>query len=325
MKAWRLHEFGDPDKVLRLEDVPVPEPGPGELQIKPAVTGLTFAENLMIRGLYQMKPAFPYTPSFEIAGEVTATGGDTRFEVGDRVVGVGVPPHGSLAQRAILQDEGAFPVPEGVSFETACSLVGSYATAYYALKVRANLQAGEWVLVHAAAGAVGSACIQLAKAWGAKVIGTAGGPDKVAFGKEQGADLMVDYLVDDFVPVVKEATQGRGADVVCDHVGGDVFDASTRCTASRGRILIIGFAGGRIADVATNRILLKNIAVVGVMAARDSESGDRMADLFTMYQLGKIDPPMTFVDFDTVPDSYLRIANRDCVGKYLVRIPHDEE
>ena len=127
------------------------------------------------------------------------------------------------------------------------------------------------------------------------------------------------------MPAVKEATQGRGADVVCDHVGGDVFDASTRCTASRGRILIIGFAGGRIADVATNRILLKNIAVVGVMAARDSESGDRMADLFTMYQLGKIDPPMTFLDIDTVPDSYLRIANRDCVGKYLVRIPHDEE
>ena len=324
MKAWRVHEFGDPDRVLRIEDVPVPEPGPGQIQIKPSVAGLNFAENLMLQGLYQMKPSLPYTAGFEVAGKVTATGADAPFQVGDRVAGIGSPPHGSLAQRSILEVPKSYPVPDGVLLESACCLVGAYSTAHYALKVRANLQAGDWVLVHAAAGSVGSACIQLAKAWGANVIATAGGPDKVAFCKAQGADVVVDYLADDFVPIVRQETSGRGADIVCDNVGGDVFDASTRCTASRGRILIIGFAGGRIADVATNRVLLKNISIVGVMAAQDpwSELGLCVQDLFSIYESGKLDPPMTFVDFADVPDTYQRIAARDCVGKYLVRIPN---
>ena len=322
MRAWRVHQLGEPEKVLQLEEIEPPLPGPGQVQLRVETVGASFAENLLIRGLYQVQPDLPMTPGSEIAGHVSAVGDGATFRVGDRAVAVNASPAGGFADFCVAAEEVTFPIPDDIPSEIASALIGSYTTAYFSLYTRAQLEAGECVLIHAAAGAVGSACIQLAKAAGAKVIATAGGAEKVAFCGELGADIAIDYLKDDFVDAVKEATNGRGADVVCDNVGGDVFDRSTKCIAPDGRILVIGFASGRIPEIAVNRLLLKNCAVVGVNPAQHSweEFGERFAALCELYRSGAIAPPISFVSFDEVPDVFRRIATRDSRGKFLVQL-----
>jgi NADPH2:quinone reductase len=200
----------------------------------------------------------------EIAGEVGAAGPGAAAAVGDRVLGTPPMGRGGYAELAVLDADSTLPWPDGMTPGQAAGMFVTYQTGYCALHHRAALAPGETLLVHAAAGGVGTAAVQLGKAAGARVIGTAGGPDKCAVVRGLGVDEVIDYRSEDIVTRVKELTDGRGADVIYDPVGGDVFDASRRAAAFEGRILVIGFAGGRIADAPTNHALVKNYSVVGV-------------------------------------------------------------
>ncbi len=264
MKGWQVHELGEPDDVLIFGELPDPEPGPGQVLVRVAAVACNFPDILVCQGRYQEKPPLPFTPGIEIAGEVVAAGEGAAAAVGDRVLGTPPMGRGGYAELAVLDAESTLPWPDGMTAGQAAGMFVTYQTGYCALHHRAALQPGETLLVHAAAGGVGTAAVQLGQAAGARVIGTAGGPDKCAVVRDLGVDDVIDYRSEDIVARVKELTGGRGADVIYDPVGGDVFDASRRAVAFEGRILVIGFAGGRIAEAPTNHALVKNYSVVGV-------------------------------------------------------------
>ena len=212
-----------------------------------------------------MKPPLPFTPGVELCGEVAALGpGTTGFAVGDRVIGSSVLPAGGFAELALMDTATTFAAPGGLDDAEAAAFYIGYQTGWFGLHHRAHLQPGETLLVHAAAGGVGSAAVQLGKAAGARVIGVVGGPEKVEVARTLGADVVVDRHTEDFVEVVKDVTHGRGADVVYDPVGGDAYQRSTKCIAFEGRILVVGFAGGQIQSAALNHALVKNYSIVGL-------------------------------------------------------------
>ncbi|MBQ0892292.1 NADPH:quinone oxidoreductase family protein [Micromonospora sp. U56] len=265
MKAWRVVDLGEPRDVLRLVDVADPEPGPGQLVVRVLAAPANFPDVLMCRGEYQVKPELPFTPGVELCGEVVALGeGVDRFAVGDRVLGGATLPYGGFAQFALLDAAATFPAPAELDDAEAASLYIGYQTGWFGLHRRAGLRAGETLLVHAAAGGVGSAAVQLGKAAGARVIGVVGGPEKAAVARALGADVVVDRREEDFVAVVKAETGGRGVDVVYDPVGGETYQRSTKCVAFEGRILVVGFAGGEIQSAALNHALVKNYSIVGL-------------------------------------------------------------
>jgi NADPH:quinone reductase len=248
---------------LALRDAPDPTPRPGTLLVDVKAAGCNFFDILMCRGTYQVKPPFPFVPGAEVAGVVAALGeGVSGFAPGDRVFGSS--GLGGFAERALVPAAGAWRLPDALPFAEGAALPIVYPTSYVGLVHRAALQAGETLLVHAAAGGVGVAAVQIGKALGARVLATAGGAEKLAVAKRAGADVVVDYKDEDFAARVLEETGGRGADVIYDSVGGEVFERSLKCIAWNGRLLVIGFAGGEIPSVKLNRILLKNIAVVGL-------------------------------------------------------------
>ena len=264
MFGWQVHELGDPADALVWGEIPDPEPGPGQVLVRVHAVACNFPDILLCQGRYQEKPEPPFTPGMEIAGEVVAAGEGAVARVGDRVLGMPPMGEGGYAELAVLDADATLPWPDGMSAGQAAGMFVTYQTGICALEHRAKLQAGETLLVHAAAGGVGSAAVQLGKALGARVIGTAGGADKCAVARQMGADDVVDYATEDLVTRVKELTDGRGADVIYDPIGGDVFDASRRLVAFEGRILVIGFVAGRFAEAPTNHVLIKNYAVVGV-------------------------------------------------------------
>jgi NADPH:quinone reductase len=324
MKALVAHELGEPERVLQLEDVPVPEPPAGHVRIRVAAASLNFPDVLLCRGEYQVKPPLPFTPGAEVAGVVDALGeGATGVDVGARVLAIPSFGPGGFSEYTIAHAAGVFAVPDAMPFTAASALHVTYQTGHLGLHRRANLREGETLLVHAGAGGVGSAAIQLGLAAGARVIATAGGADKVEVCRKLGAEVVVDYREQDFVDIVKEATGGRGADVVYDPVGGDVYDRSTKCIAFEGRILIIGFTGGRFAEARTNHVLIKNYSVVGVhwglynivnpQVVRDAHD-----DLIRLYEAGKIDPLISeTVSLSDVPAALARLGSRGTFGKVV--------
>jgi NADPH2:quinone reductase len=265
VKAWRVSGLGEPRDVMSLDEVSVPQPGAGQLLVRVLGAAANFPDILMCRGLYQVKPPLPFTPGVELCGEVAALGtGATGFSVGDRVIGASVLPAGGFAQLALMDTATTFPAPGGLDNAQAAAFYIGYQTGWFALHRRAHLQPGETLLVHAAAGGVGSAAVQLGKAAGAFVIGVVGGREKAAVARALGADVVVDRRTDDFVQVVKDVTHGRGADVVYDPVGGDAYQRSTKCVAFEGRIVVVGFAGGQIQTASLNHALVKNYSIVGL-------------------------------------------------------------
>jgi NADPH2:quinone reductase len=265
VRAWQVHQFGNLREAMALTDVPDPEPGAGQIFVRVLAAPANFPDVLMCQGMYQVKPPLPFTPGVELCGEVVSLGpGVTGFTPGDRVVGAAAMPAGSFAEVAIMDAAGAFPAPEGLDDAAAAAFYISYQTGWFALHRRAHLAPGETLLVHAAAGGVGSAAVQLGKAAGARVIGVVGGEEKAEAARALGADVVVDRRTQDFVSVVKDVTGGRGADVIYDPVGGDAYDRSAKCVAFEGRILIIGFASGRVPAPALNHVLIKNYSIVGL-------------------------------------------------------------
>ncbi|MEU9674140.1 MULTISPECIES: NADPH:quinone oxidoreductase family protein [Streptomyces] len=255
MQAWRVHRNGEPGEVMRLEEADRPTPGDGQVLVEVRAANVNFPDALLCRGQYQVRPPLPFTPGLEVCGTT---------EDGRRVLANPVLPHGGFADWIVADEAALLPAPDALDDAEAAALHVGYQTGWFGLHRRAHLQPGETLLVHAAAGGVGSAAVQLGKAAGAKVIGVVGGPGKAAVARELGCDLVIDRRSEDIVAAVKEATGGRGADVVYDPVGGDAYTKSTKCIAFEGRIILIGFASGVIPTPALNHALVKNYSVVGL-------------------------------------------------------------
>ncbi|SIS73181.1 NADPH:quinone oxidoreductase family protein [Alicyclobacillus vulcanalis] len=331
MKAWVVRELGPHRDVLRLEDVPAPSMQAGAARIRVEATALNFLDLLVCQGQYQEKPPLPFTPGVEVSGIVEDIAEDVAqgapFHMGDRVIALPALPAGGLAEQVVVPLAQVHKVPRGASPAEAAAMFITYHTAYYALHRLARLQPGEVLLVHAGAGGVGSAAIQLGKAAGARVIATAGGPEKVETCRQLGADEAIDYRTGDFVEAVKAFTQGRGADVIFDPVGGDVFDQSRKCIAFEGRLLVIGFASGRIPQAPMNHALVKNYSLVGVhwglFHRLYPEAVREMHDaLLRLYEAGQIRPLVRHIyPFEEAIQAMDALGGRQSVGKVIVAAP----
>ena len=293
MKAIVCEAFGGPE-VLALRDVPdPPPPGPEEIQLRLAARGVQYVDVLMLAGKYQFRPEPPFIPGSEAAGTVVARGANVRrFHLGDQVMSRHTL--GAFAELANAPAAACEPVPAGLSLAEAGVFRAAYTTAYHALLQRGRLAAGETVLVHGAAGGIGIAAIQVAKAFGATVIATASTEAKRAACLEEGADHAIPYQ-GGFVDTVKRLTGGRGVDIVYDPIGGAVTEESLRCLAWAGRLLILGFLGGGPAQIRSNYLLIKGIDAIGVRIGglQDADPALAAANMHALAELaaaGKLRP-----------------------------------
>ena len=328
MRAYRMPRLGDPWRALELVDGPEPRLAPGALRIRVAATDLNFADILQCRGTYQVKREPPFTPGMNACGTVLAADPADGFQVGQRVVGATVHGAGGYAEEALLLAATTHPVPEGVSSIVAMAAHVTYGTAWLALYHRARLQPGETVLVLAAAGGVGTAAVQMARAHGCWVIGAAGGDAKTRIAKDLGADVVIDYHAEDLYRSVMQATDGRGVDVVFDPVGGKRFDVARRLLAWEGRLLVIGFASGEIPSAPANHALVKNYSVVGVHMGGYRERHPELVrecyqDLHRRLVAGELDPLVSeLIGFDGVPTALRRLAEGKTTGR-VVFVPDE--
>lgn len=323
MKAWQVQQLAEPAEALQVTQIPEPEPGPEQVQVKVLSAALNFPDVLMCRGLYQIRPELPFTPGVELCGEVTALGeGVTRHALGDRILGAAVLPHGGFAESALMPAH-SVRAPESLDDGAAAVLTIAYQTAWAALFHRAAVHDGETVLVQAASGGVGSAAVQLAKINGNRVIAIVGGAAKVAAARELGADVVIDRTTEDVVARVKEATEGRGAEVIFDPVGGDAYDLLVKCVAFEGRIVIVGFSGGRIQAPPLNHVLLKNYSILGLhwgyyQTMRPSVIDDGYEKLSRLAAKGLIRPLISGrLGFDELPDGLARLAAGRTIGRLV--------
>jgi len=324
MKAWQVAALGEPTDVLRLAEVPDLVPGPGQLAVRVRATAANFPDVLLCRGHYQDRPALPFTPGIELCADVVALGdGVEGFAVGDRVLGGAVIPHGGFAEQALMAATDTFLAPDSLDDAEAASLHVAYQTGWFGLHRRACLQQGETLLVHAGAGGVGSAAIQLGKAAGARVVAVVGGAEKADVARGLGADLVVDRTSEDFVAAVKEFTGGRGADVVFDPVGGDAYAGSTKCIAFEGRIVVVGFTSGTIPAPALSHALVKNYSIVGLHWGLYRTRGTALVracydELVRLADAGVVAPLVSErVGLDDVPDALSRLGAGRTVGRVV--------
>ena len=269
MRAWRSPEETGVAS-LEIVEIPVPTPNENEILVRVDAAALNFSDLLMIDGMYQIRPDRPFTPGQEIAGTVARAGHASGFAEGARVAGKVL--WGGFAEFAILRADMAIALPDGVGTTEGAALPVVYTTAMVALVEDAKIGPGDTVLVHAAAGGVGLAAVQIAKACGARVIGAATGPEKRALVAANGADVAIDYAAEDFVDVVASTTDGKGADIILDSVGGEITARSLRCIAWQGQLLIVGFSSGEIPKIAANRLLLRRAVARGVYWDHDRDA-----------------------------------------------------
>ncbi|HEX3508975.1 MAG TPA: NADPH:quinone oxidoreductase family protein [Candidatus Dormibacteraeota bacterium] len=326
MKAWVVRELGGPE-VLHFEEIEPGQPADGSVRIGVRAAAINFPDALMVAGTYQSKPALPFVPGVEVSGEVIASPESSGFKPGDHVTALldsGGLTRGGYSQIADAAPASVSPMPAGMSFEEAAGFTLTYQTGWFGLHRRANLQAGETLLVHAGAGGVGTAAIQLGKAAGASVIATASSDEKLDVCRRMGADHAINYKTQDFADEVKKLTGGRGADVVFDPVGGDVYDRSTKCIAFEGRIVIVGFTSGRIAQAATNHVLVKNYSVVGLhWGLYNSRAPELIAPaahaLVELYESGKIKPYISArLPLSDAPAALASVASGKTTGKVVL-------
>ena len=328
IRSVRCHAIAEDIGSVVLEDLDLPPPGAGQVQVRLKACAVNFPDILMIQGKYQHKPPLPFAPGGEAAGDVVAVGdGVTQFGVGDKVV-VSLR-HGGFAEAVNVPVGAVQPIPGQMSYAKAASFQTAYLTAYVALVPRGQLQPGETLLVHGATGGVGLAAVDLGKVLGATVIATGGTDEKLAIVKARGADHVINYTLPDgrlggFRDQVKALTDDRGADVVYDPVGGDVFDESMRCVNWNARLLTIGFTSGRWPQAAVNLILIKSLSVIGVRAGeygrREPEKGAVVHEaLFDLARSGRIDPYISAAfPLDDAVGAMRMLTDRKVVGKVVV-------
>ena len=321
MKALICNEFGS-TKNLTLEEVKSPEPGAGQVLIDVHAAGINFPDVLTVQGKYQFKPSLPFTPGIEVSGVIKKVGKDVKMrKVGDEVIST--LQTGAFASEVVTSENSTF-LKGNMSFEQAAGFALTYGTSYYALKQRARLVAGETVLVLGAAGGVGVATIQLAKAMGANVIAAASNDTKLDFAEEAGADLRINYTNENLKERVKELTNGQGADVIYDPVGGDFSEQAFRAIAWNGRFLVIGFASGPIAKIPLNLALLKGASLVGVFwgswsAREPNESQNNFSELIKMVDDKKFIPLVTEIfKLEDHASAFACIEERRAKGKVIL-------
>lgn len=324
MKAVLCRQHGLPD-TLELAEMPMPEPGPGQVRITVEAAGVNFPDTLIIQNKYQFKPALPFSPGGELAGTISAVGADVDgFTVGQNVIAF--TGWGAFAEEVVADAIKLIPIPPGVPFDIAASFVMTYGTSYHAIKDRAALQAGETMLVLGAAGGVGLAAVELGKALGARVIAAASSAEKLAVCREHGADDTIDYATEDLRERIKALTGGKGVDVVYDPVGGIYSEPALRSMAWRGRFLVVGFANGEIPSIPLNLTLLKGCSIVGVFwgdyVRREPKSNARdLRELVGMMQAGTIRPLVSArYPFAEAADALNAVMQRRVTGK-IVLVP----
>ncbi len=314
--------------ALSVGELPAPDLGPGQVRIAVRAAGLNFADTLMVAGQYQVKPQLPFAPGLEAAGYVVEVAPDVDgFSAGDRVMAN--LSHGGYAEEAVANAADVYRIPDEMSFVEAAGFPIVYGTSHVGLKHKLAIKEGETLLVHGAAGGVGLTAVEIGKAFGARVIATAGGADKLAVAKAHGADELIDYRVEDIRERVKALTDGRGVDAVYDPVGGSAFDASLRATVQGGRILVVGFASGTVPQIPANILLVKNLSVIGfywgahrVLAPDLIRSS--FAELFEMFRAGKLKPHVSHTfPLEGVRDALGTLTGRKSTGKVVLTVGGD--
>lgn len=323
MRALVVESLAPDYAGCTVREVPTPTPGPGQVLVRVCAASVNFPDLLMTRGEYQFKPPLPFTPGLDLAGEVAALGqGVSGFSVGDPVVGGA--RLGGFAQYAVLDAEALKPRPDRLSYAQAAAYGAAYLTAYVALVRRARIEPGDWVLVHGAAGGVGLAAVDLAKALGARVIAASASDDKLAAIQALYAPDAVVNVTGGFRDQVKAITGGRGADIIYDPVGGDIFDESVRCIAFDGRLLVIGFTSGRIPTISANMPLIKGFSVMGVRAGeygrqfpeKGRENGETV---WRMANEGMVSPHVhAELPLERWREAFDLLAERKVVGKAVI-------
>ena len=315
------HGPGDGEKLVLEADWPTPELGDNDVLVNVRAAGLNFPDVLQIQGKYQFQPDMPFVVGSEVSGVVEAVGSAvTRYQPGDEVIAMG----GGFREQAVCNEDIVFPKPKALNFEEAAGIAITYFTSYHALKQRANLQAGETLLVLGAAGGVGTTAVELGKLMGAKVIAAASSDEKLEVCKQLGADEVINYSDVSLKDAIKELTGGKGVDVVYDPVGGDFSEQAIRGMAWNGRFLVIGFAAGPIPSIPLNLALLKGCSIVGVFWGRFTGEEpevnlQNIAELWELFEAGKIKPVVT----DNFPieqyrDAFQCMTERRARGKVIL-------
>jgi NADPH2:quinone reductase len=324
MRAIICHELTGP-AALRLEEVSEPQPGPGQVRIRVRACGINFADSLITRGQYQVQPEPPFSPGFEVAGEVLEAGeGVTQFAPGQRVIAI--TPHGGYAEQVVTSVNRCVPMPAAMPWEHGAGFPVVFGTSHIALWHRARLRAGETLVVHGASGGVGLTAVTIGKRLGAMVIATASSPEKLAVAREHGADFSIDVSREDVRERIKDLTDGRGADVVYDPVGGELFTASLRSIAFEGRILVIGFAGGTVPQIPANHLLVKNVDVIGLNWPAYAELNPQVMTesfrtLLQWYLEGAIQPYVSAIyRLERAVDALQQVVARKSTGKVVIMV-----
>jgi NADPH2:quinone reductase len=324
VKAVLCKHYGAPDSLV-IEDLPSPVAGPGELVVSVKAAGVNFPDVLIIQNKYQLKPPLPFSPGSEVAGVVKEVGaGVAGFTPGDRVMAI--TAYGAFAEEVKTEAARTHSIPEGMDDVSAAAFLFTYATSHHALGDRAQLKAGETLLVLGAAGGVGLAAVEIGKALGARVIACASSDDKLAVCRQHGADATINYTSEDLRERIKQSTDGKGVDVVYDPVGGANTELALRSTTWRGRLLVIGFASGDIPKIPLNLPLLKGCSIVGVFLGefvRREPAGfaGSVRQLGEWYREGKLKPHVSATfPLERAADALTLMAARKVIGKVVLRL-----
>ncbi len=324
MKAMVCREFSGIEG-LSLENIPAPNPAAGQVCIQVRACGVNFADSLITRGQYQAQPQPPFSPGFEVAGEIVAVGeGVSDFTIGDRVIAI--TPHGGYAEQVAVNINRCVSMPAAMSYEHGAAFPVVFGTSHVALWHRARLQAGETLVVHGASGGVGLTAVAIGKQLGATVIATASSAEKLEIARQYGADHGIDTSHEDVRARIKALTDGRGADVIYDPVGGDLFNASLRSVAFEGRILVIGFAGGTVPQIPANHLLVKNVDVIGLNWPAYAELNPQVMTgsfkiLLDWYRAGAIQPHISATyPLEQAVEALHQVVARKSTGKVVITI-----
>ena len=324
MKAALCHKFGPPE-ALQVCELPAPPMRSGCVRLAVRACGVNFPDVLMIQGLYQFKPPFPFSPGLEVAGEIVEVAGDVeRLQAGQRVMAA--MTHGGFAEEAVVPAASVLPMPAEMSYEHGAGFPLAYGTSHLALSHRAQLKAGESLLVLGAAGGVGLTAVELGKLLGARVIAAASGPEKLELARSYGADELINYSTEPLRERLQALTNGGGVDVIYDPVGGDYFDQAVRRIAWEGRYLVIGFASGRIPTLGVNIALLKNASIVGAYWGAYLQQDPAVirksfAQLTAWYAQGKLKPHIhQSYPLEAAASALRQLIDRRAMGKVILKL-----
>lgn len=322
MFAWTIHRYGNFREVLDWKEVETPEPGPGQALIRVSAAGVSFADILKIAGKHQARDPLPFMPGTDVVGEVVAVGRDSQLREGERIMSTN--PFGAYGEYTRVEEKISYRVPNEISDVEAAAFSNAYQSSYIGLVHHGQLNKGEFLLVHGAAGALGLAAVQIGKLLGATVIATASTEEKLQACRRHGADHAINYRQDSFVDAVIEFTGGHGADVIYDPVGGDVFDMSRRCIAFRGRLVVAGFTSGRIPEIKANRLLLRTFTLTGFsldgyLKHQPHLLDEAQEELFRMYTRAGLKPVISQVmPFAALKRAMELVESRQSIGKVVV-------